>query len=190
MTKILENTTASDIFITEVGFNIPALDTYIIQVSEFLLWATTETLAEITPFINSGDIIVNDGINNLNAADGIEHLKYPDFATSQRFLSEPERSNSFVAKNTQKAIEEARPDIEDNGVSSLVDANIINFNGTNISITTDIVNRKVNVNIVDTASDALYSVSCIVPFPGCEPIFTSINFLLDNNLCYIKSEEC
>lgn len=52
--------------------------------------------------------MVNDGLRDLTAAYGNYFLKYPDEAFSQRFLSNPDRVNGFVAKTTQEAIEEAK----------------------------------------------------------------------------------
>jgi hypothetical protein len=112
--KIIKNTTNSDIDIIETGRRIPALGQIEIDPIRYLYWATPETITEITPLINSGDLIVNDGIQDLIVANGIsldraiDFLKYSDSAFSTRFLSDPERANGFASKNVQEAIEELK----------------------------------------------------------------------------------
>lgn len=112
MAKILRNDSspAVDVVLKKTGATIEpgAPDQYVIDVSEYPLWASDDAIAEVTPHINSGDIVVNDGLRDLNAADGISHLKYPDDAFNIRFLSDPDRANAFAAKDVQRAIEEAR----------------------------------------------------------------------------------
>lgn len=77
-TKTLENTTGSAITLSEVGLDIAASTTYTMTVDEYLRFASPAAITEITTHINSGDIVVNDGVNNLSAADAIRFLKYPD----------------------------------------------------------------------------------------------------------------
>ena len=118
MAKIIKNTTVSDIEIYETGVNLAASSSFTIDPINHNYWATPEAIAEITPYINSGDIVINDGVLDLTAANGITlttailFLEYPDTAFSNRFLSEPERMNGFVAKNVQEAIEESKAAIE------------------------------------------------------------------------------
>lgn len=107
MSKILINTTATEIELDVYGVTIPPNNfNYVIPISQYSLLAEDDVIAEITPFVNSGDIVVNDGFNNLTASDGINYLKYPDEAFNIRFRSNPERNNDFKAKNVQEAIEE------------------------------------------------------------------------------------
>jgi hypothetical protein len=107
MAKIITNTTGSDITIASAGLVIAASASYTIEVQEYLLWASTTVLAEVSPYITSGDLVVNDGVQNLSVGDAINFLEYPDTAFNARFLSEPERSNGFASKTVQEAIEEA-----------------------------------------------------------------------------------
>jgi len=107
MAKIVKNTTASDITISRVGVTISASSQHTIEVQEYLLWGNTDALAEITPYVVSGDIVINDGIMDLSVGDGINFLEYPDTAFNARFLSDPERVNGFASKTVQEAIEEA-----------------------------------------------------------------------------------
>lgn len=108
MSKILKNTTTSNIEIFNLGITIFALDQVTITTDEFLLLASEDVVSELTPLINSGDIVVNDGINDLLAEKGIEYIQFPNFAESIRFLSNPEKNNGFLAKDVQEAIEEAK----------------------------------------------------------------------------------
>jgi hypothetical protein len=188
-TKILKNTTISDIELKVTGFTILASSSYAIEVSEYRFWATPDAIAEITPFINSGAIVVNDGIRDLSAVEGINHLKYPDFATSQRFESEPERSNSMNSKTTQLAIEEARPDIEKDGALVEADVDIINFEGTNVSVV-DSGDKKVTVRVIDAISDGMYQVECFF-LPGCNRLYhDQAELLADQDFCLIIMESC
>ncbi len=107
MSKFLKNTTGVDIVITSVGLTISASTTLTIEVEEYTLWASDDVIAEITTDINTGDLVVSDGIGDLSAFDGLNFLRYPDTAFNIRFLSDPERFNGFIAKNVQEAIEEA-----------------------------------------------------------------------------------
>ena len=112
MSKIIKNTTISDISLKDAGITIPASSQYEIEPQDYLLWATDDVLTEISSYLTSGDLVVNDGINDLSATDGTYYLKYPDSAFNQRFLSEPDRSNGFTAKTVQEAIEESKANIE------------------------------------------------------------------------------
>lgn len=113
MAKILRNDSspAVEIELKSVGATIQsggASNQYTIDTTEYPLWASDDAISEVTPHINSGDIVINDGIGDLDAADGINYLKYPDEGFNIRFASETERTNGFSAKNVQTAIEEAR----------------------------------------------------------------------------------
>jgi len=105
MAKILKNSTGLDIDIKDTGITVPALGQYTIQDEDYTLWSFSD---DIQTTISSGDIIINDGVNDLSITDGSNYIKYPDRAFRMRFESEPERSNAFAAKNVQDAIEEGR----------------------------------------------------------------------------------
>lgn len=107
MAKLITNTTGGAITIAQSGVTIDAATTYTVEVQDYLLWASVAVIAEVTPYITSGDLVVNDGVMNLSVGDAINFLEYPDTAFNGRFLSEPERSNGFVSKTIQEAIEEA-----------------------------------------------------------------------------------
>jgi len=75
--KILKNQTspAVDVELKKPGITIPASGIYTIEPLEYNLWTAVDVINEITPFINSGDIIVNDGIRDLIAAEAIRYLE-------------------------------------------------------------------------------------------------------------------
>lgn len=106
--KILKNTTISDIELKAIGLTIPASGQITVNQQDYLLLASDDSITEITVHINSGDIVINDGVTDLVAARAIDYASYPDTAFGVRFKSDPERVNGFVSKNVQEAIEEAR----------------------------------------------------------------------------------
>jgi hypothetical protein len=118
MAKIIKNTTNATIFISEIGTNIAANSSLTIDPSVYYIWAKPEMLAEISSKIDSGQLVVNDGVLDLTVANNIsldrakDFLKHPDTAFNVRFLAETERSNGFFSKNVQEAIEEAKATIE------------------------------------------------------------------------------
>lgn len=73
MAKVLKNQTLSPIVIDDVGgVIIPASpSTYTIQPQDFPLWAAS---GDIDTFINSGDIKVNDGYDDLDSETGKKHI--------------------------------------------------------------------------------------------------------------------
>jgi hypothetical protein len=107
MSKILKNTTGSDIKITTLGLTIEASSQITVEVVDYVSLASPDAIGEVTPFINSGDIVVNDGVCDLPSVDGIRFLSFPDIAFDVEFYSEPNRSNGFSSMNVQDAIEEA-----------------------------------------------------------------------------------
>ena len=78
MSKVLKNTTASPIVITDVGaVNIPASPgTYTIPPQDYLLWAQS---SDIITYLNDASptpsVIVNDGSFDLNPSDGVDLIK-------------------------------------------------------------------------------------------------------------------
>jgi len=102
--KILKNSTSTDIEITSIGLSVIALSSYTVNVEDYLLLASDDSITELTSLISSGDIVVNDGTSDLSSTDGLNYIKYPDFAGSSRFDNS---TNSFTSTNVQDAIEEA-----------------------------------------------------------------------------------
>lgn len=102
--KILKNTTGSIINITSLGLPIPASGQITIEVTDYMLLASFDSVAELSPLITSGDVVVNDGNEDLNVARGIAYIKHPDNAYSQKF--DPTGS-VLTETNTELAIKEA-----------------------------------------------------------------------------------
>lgn len=101
MSKILKNTTGTDIELDIVGLFIPASGQITVSTETYLDLASEDSVTELTSLINAGDIIVNDSINDLSASDGIEYIKFPNFAETVRV-----ESSSFTSKDVKSALEE------------------------------------------------------------------------------------
>lgn len=105
MSKILKNTTGSDIDLDVSGLRIPASGQITVDETQYLLLASADSITELTTPINSGDIIVNDGTADLSASEGLAYIQYPDDEANIRFDNS---TNDFDADEGQGAIEEAR----------------------------------------------------------------------------------
>ena len=117
--KILKNNTGSPIILPETGVTIPATGQITLEPGQYYLYANEIDISGVLATkIRSGDIIVNDGVDDLTVANGfsvergIDYLKNNDRAFNIRFEAQPERMNGFVAKNVQEAIEESKAAIE------------------------------------------------------------------------------
>lgn len=107
MAKILKNTTLSDIDIFALGRRVPASGQLNLDTSDFIRLSSDDTITEITSLINSGDLVVNNGSNDLSIADALEYIKYPDQAKSILFdNSTAQLPNSPT--NVQSAIEDLK----------------------------------------------------------------------------------
>ena len=110
MSKFLKNTTVTDIDLKNTGDRVEASTTFEIDPTKYIYYAKPEAITELTSYINSGDIIVADNVQDLTVANGVsldralDFLRYPDTAFNGRFLSDPERPNGFISKNIQEAI--------------------------------------------------------------------------------------
>ncbi len=102
--KVLKNTTASEIDLKYLATTIPASTNRAVNVEDYIRLASDDSVAELTPLINSGDIVVNDGTNDLSVSDALAFIEYADYAPNIRFNNS---TNGFAAKNVQEAIEEA-----------------------------------------------------------------------------------
>jgi len=100
MSKILKNTTISDIELSTLARTIPASGQITIPVGDYLLLGSEDSITELTPLINSGDIVINDGSNDLSSDEAIEYAQYPDQASNIRFTP----TSSIAEINVQDAI--------------------------------------------------------------------------------------
>jgi hypothetical protein len=107
--KIIKNLSSPpvDIEILETGVTILTSTTHTIDPVSYLHWAKPEAITEITPYLNSGDLVVNDGTQDLTASEAIRFLEYAD-----------------------------RLYIEELGVNKAKTAKIINFDG-DVAVTED-----------------------------------------------------
>lgn len=103
--KILKNTTAQEIDLINIGLVISANSQVEIDERDYLLLASVDSLSELNSYIESSEIIVNDGTEDLPIEEAKNYLKYPHHAENIRFDN---TSNGFLSKNAQDAIEEAR----------------------------------------------------------------------------------
>lgn len=75
-TRLVRNTTISDIFLDDVGVRIPVGVTYTIPPTDITQWTkSAETGGDANPFILNGDLVVNDGIQDLDAEVGLSYLQ-------------------------------------------------------------------------------------------------------------------
>ncbi len=73
MAKVLKNTTIAAISIQDAGVTIPASPgQYTIPEQDYLIWQAS---VNVISYINSGALVVNDGVNNLSAARGLAYIK-------------------------------------------------------------------------------------------------------------------
>jgi hypothetical protein len=104
MSKILKNNTASPVVIDDVGQTIPASGQLTVEPTDYLLYAASADLATL---INASTVTVNDGVDDLSVARGIDFMEFPDYAFNIRFAAEPEVSNGITKKNVQEAIQDS-----------------------------------------------------------------------------------
>ena len=75
MSKILKNTTGSNIELISIGLTVPANSQIIVDQTDYDLVATSDSLLEIAPLLISGDIIINDGVSDLSGSNGLSLLQ-------------------------------------------------------------------------------------------------------------------
>lgn len=142
MSKILKNTTLSDIEIPSMGVTVPASGELVIESTDYLLLGLDDTVTFLNPLISSGDIVINDGTTDLSIPVGA--LSIESFTSANRlgFFPEALASNDFSADNIQDGIEEARDTsfkgllngyIEDESETSTTSTSYV----TKLTLTTD-----------------------------------------------------
>ena len=72
MAKILQNTTASPVDITDVGIQVAASGNYTIQPVDYALFSNSDSVIVL---IGDGTLTVNDGSNTLGVSDGVDVIK-------------------------------------------------------------------------------------------------------------------
>jgi hypothetical protein len=102
---ILKNTTNSNIDLIQIGITILANNQYGVQSGDRVILYEDDSQTELQGYINSGDIIVNDGTRDLSITEALTYIKFPDQAISLLFDNS---SNGFTSQDVQSAIEEAK----------------------------------------------------------------------------------
>ena len=74
--RVLKNTTASDITIPDTGYTIPASGQLEVYPPDILLWAASAVGGDLESYLDSGDVVVNDGVTDLIAAVGKAYLYF------------------------------------------------------------------------------------------------------------------
>lgn len=109
--KILKNTTISDIVLKSVGATVPASSQLLIEKTLYSLFSSDDSISEITSYINSGDIIVNNGTYDLNATNGLNYLRQSDHGKNILFDNNV-LLNTAIGYNVQDIINDlATPDV-------------------------------------------------------------------------------
>ena len=129
MSKLLRNTTLSDIFISDVGVNIPLSSTYETQPTDSLLWAGSD---ELVVHLGSGDLIGNDGSRDLTPAESVKLFQglYPD----KIGIEGVNTSNGAMDVNAQVNVS---VELDENpGCSVLSNKAVIDSNSSDISFGT------------------------------------------------------
>lgn len=122
---IIKNTTLSNISLKEIGRLIPSSSSITINIQDYLLLSAEESVTELTPYINSGDIVINDGNNDLTPSVALNWILYPNEAKNILFNS----TNSELIGNTvQETLEGIS---QGNGIPSLDRMIYVAKNGNN-----------------------------------------------------------
>jgi hypothetical protein len=76
VSKILNNTTASPVFVSDTGVSIAANGSYTIPEQDYLLWAASSNIVSL---VGASTVTVSDGSYVLSISDGINLIKgiYP-----------------------------------------------------------------------------------------------------------------
>jgi len=101
--KILKNTTLSDIELDFLGVTVPASGQLTIDPEDYLDLGTDDSTNEIDPFITSGDIVVNDGTNDLGITAGQNFIRFPDNAPNIRYDN---TISGLISTDVKNAIDE------------------------------------------------------------------------------------
>ena len=110
MATVLKNTTIADVEIEKLGMTVPASGQIEITSRDLLFLCSDVVVSELEPLITSGDIVVNDGTNDISTlANAMAFLRYPDFALACRFNNS---TNGFNSRTVQEAIEEAKKRVD------------------------------------------------------------------------------
>lgn len=113
MSKILKNTTGSAIFINEIGQEVPASGQITVAEVDYLKLSSPDSVSQLDPLITSGDIVVNNGVEDLSISVGQYFIRYPDTSNSIYFSN-----GGDTYRDTTKTVNEALEEIRQRTVTS------------------------------------------------------------------------
>lgn len=142
MSKILKNTTLSNISISDTGITILASGFYNIPATDFPLWAASDDIVEL---VGSGSIVVNDGTSDLGPAQGIAliqgNFRQSDFIDS---LKESDRLKVDAIISSDQLIKVSSNDQS----QGYLEAKIVGKLGkTEVTVLNEGVNEQLQVDV-------------------------------------------
>lgn len=85
MSKIVKNTTGSNITVSDVGnIIVPASSQYAIPPQDYDLWSASTA---VDTYIDAGSLVINDGYDDLKPVNGKRHLHEEGLVRPSNFLS-------------------------------------------------------------------------------------------------------
>jgi len=102
---IIKNPGATDLFLNDVKINLLAGDSYTIPYQSLGRLAYS---ADVYLLIASGQLVLNDGTQDLSFDEGAAALRSRGTSIQSTFQNHASRGNGFTSKTNQEAIEEAR----------------------------------------------------------------------------------
>jgi len=127
MSKILKNTTNSDIEIKTFGQTVPANGQLLIDKSEYALLSSDDVRSEIYAYIVSGDIVVNDGAEDLSTTTGWNFTGLSENASGVLY---DDSQSSLVGDTVQDALDSIS---QGTGIPSISNIIYVSKNGDDSS---------------------------------------------------------
>jgi hypothetical protein len=137
MSKILKNTTGTDIELQIIGRTINASSQLVVDVEDLVILSSPESILEIAPLLNSGDLVVNDGDVDLSPELGLALIQ-----------------GSYV-KPAENLVENNRIKVDVTGTLSDGRVKVSNDDSTTGFLENKIVSvdNKISISILDAGND-------------------------------------
>lgn len=164
MSKVLKNTTGSIVDLVKFGVTVPASGQITVVPQDYPLLGMPLVIAELSPLITAGTIIVNDGINNLSAARGINYLLF-DYSQGLNSLTTNVDVSQSAAPSAGQALVAISP-------TAAAWSNVLLLNNIEVS---DTANTTTTSN-----TDALLTTMSINPSAGTYLLFFSTSITSNN----------